>query len=323
MKLSETATKYFAVSIPVLVLILLLFGFFTGYLTPRETIQDKLNITFTIIGNECKDCMDMNKVLKKLPFAIKVSERSVEMSTRLIEKYDIKRIPVIIGIGNGEVLSKMGFKAVDDIWILDNILPYKLLKTGEITGIINVTAIDHKDCRGCIPAKEYINDFEEFMQFKEVTILSSDDEEAIKLIKDYKIERFPALLLKGDVHLHDFYESLLNLGRKRGGVLVLDELNPPYYYEGEVYGLVGVTYIGCDNCSIAKDTFAPFLEKIKIVYENVLTAESGKKLINKYNITQLPTMVLSRDALVYEDFVKRWEDVGSIEEDALVFRNFR
>ena len=52
-----------------------------------------------------------------------------------------------------------------------------------------------------------------------------------------------------------------------------------------------------------------------------LSKGEGTDLVRKYNITAVPTIILSRDALLYPGFAIVWSRVGSIEDDALVFRD--
>ncbi|RMF54824.1 hypothetical protein D6745_04060, partial [Candidatus Woesearchaeota archaeon] len=44
-------------------------------------------------------------------------------------------------------------------------------------------------------------------------------------------------------------------------------------------------------------------------------SEEGKELVEKYNITKLPTLIFSKEIDSYKDFPKLWEKIGSIEED--------
>ena len=47
-----------------------------------------------------------------------------------------------------------------------------------------------------------------------------------------------------------------------------------------------------------------------------------KEIIKKYDITRVPTLVLSAESKYYPDLTEAWEDVGTIEEDgAYVLRN--
>ena len=49
---------------------------------------------------------------------------------------------------------------------------------------------------------------------------------------------------------------------------------------------------------------------------------AGKNLVSKYNIKKIPTIILSKNANVYESLNQAWEQVGTIETDGTyVFRD--
>jgi len=77
----------------------------------------------------------------------------------------------------------------------------------------------------------------------------------------------------------------------------------------------------CYNIKIHKSILAGF--GIAIDKENEININSieGKQLIGKYNIKNVPTIVLTGDLEVYENFDNVWKQVGTVETDgAYIFR---
>lgn len=149
-------------------------------------------------------------------------------------------------------------------------------------------------------------------------ILSFDSKEAKSLIEKYGIERLPAFILKGkdlDADLPPF--------EKKKDALVFGN-TPPVYYDiknDDVVGEVTVVAITKPNCEKCFDVtrLAAQLKTMgmAIVGEQVVEYNSttGKALIKEYNITKIPTLVLSEDAIEYEAINQSWREVGSIEKD--------
>ena len=97
--------------------------------------------------------------------------------------------------------------------------------------------------------------------------------------------------------------------------------------EKKVKGLVTLTLlddkscIECYNVSLHKlvlDRFNMYIEDERMVD---ITDSEGKYLINKYSITQVPTIILSGEVSEYTALTNIWDQVGTVEEDgSYVFR---
>ncbi len=126
------------------------------------------------------------------------------------------------------------------------------------------------------------------------------------------------------------YTITFGSGPYAGDWYVLPTLNPPYLDRttGEVTGRVEVTYLtkrDCDGC-VSQGQFRQFLiaSRITPFAERVADADSpeGRRIITQYNITAVPTILLSGSALEYPGFRPGWDVVGSAEEDGtLVLRD--
>ncbi len=97
--------------------------------------------------------------------------------------------------------------------------------------------------------------------------------------------------------------------------------------EKKVKGLVTLTLLDdkscteCYNVSLHKlvlDRFNMYIEDERMVD---ITDSEGKYLINKYSITQVPTIILSGEVSEYTALTNIWDQVGTVEEDgSYVFR---
>ena len=117
------------------------------------------------------------------------------------------------------------------------------------------------------------------------------------------------------------------------GSYILTTINPPYrdITTNEIKGLVELTYITDRSCSecynvsehklILTNQRAFALAITKETSVDISTKE-GKELINNYNITSVPTVLLSKEASAYPSLISVWRNVGSVEKDGiLIFRN--
>lgn len=193
------------------------------------------------------------------------------------------------------------------------------------------------NCSECFNIENAVN-FIKSQYAVEITsenILEADSAEAKALISRYGIERLPTLLIKGetskDAGLKEFFDTV---GVQKDGYIVLTAV-PPVYIEtatGKIVGKVELVNIidnscaGCYDVSLQKQIvtgYGVFVFKDS-TYD--VGSEQGKVYLKKYNITKVPTMLLSPDASAYETFKAVWQQipVGTIESDGwFVFRNMQ
>lgn len=97
-------------------------------------------------------------------------------------------------------------------------------------------------------------------------------------------------------------------------------------------GLVNLTYLvdsTCPACYKADQVQKPILTQgygIALNYERAVDISSfeGQNLISRYNITKVPTVLLSADADQYANLKNVWKNVGTVEADGwYVFREMQ
>lgn len=143
------------------------------------------------------------------------------------------------------------------------------------------------------------------------------------------LELYPSLIEGWD---QAGYTITFHSGEYAGTWYVLPTQNAPYYStkDARVHGRVTATYLTMSSCSECYDVYIhrTFLNSSRIVpYREVtVDAESaeGRRLIAKYNITAVPTVLLDREAGEYSNLRPGWSIVGSVEPDGThVFRDLK
>jgi hypothetical protein len=141
------------------------------------------------------------------------------------------------------------------------------------------------------------------------------------------IEQYPQLIENWDTL---GYTITFGSGPYQGDWYVLPTLNPPYLdtANGTVHGRVTATYLTKRSCTECYDPhdLRSFLNESRITpsTERTLDADTpaGQELIAAYNITRVPTLLLSADAAQYPGFLPGWTVVGTVERDGtLVLRD--
>jgi len=161
--------------------------------------------------------------------------------------------------------------------------------------------------------------------------LSLNDKKAQELIKQYSLTKIPVLLAIGEItkdeSLQDFWKQL---GRIEDETFILTQIAAPYVSvdSGEVQGKVQLTMItdeSCEECyqvsiheKILKGFGLPTNDKIVLDIQSI----EGEKLIKKYDIKIIPTIILTGDIDPYSTLTQIWSKVGTVEDDgAYVFRD--
>ncbi|MBI2543274.1 MAG: hypothetical protein HYW24_03750 [Candidatus Aenigmarchaeota archaeon] len=186
------------------------------------------------------------------------------------------------------------------------------------------------DCENCYDMNNVVS----FIKRQNVNIIQErilqySDKEAQELMSENDIDSLPALIVTGET----FKESISSLWDALGvqsdnGVVVVSGY-PPYYSldEQKVVGLVEVIRLIDNSCAECYDveTHMQILPRFGVYVDKSLTYDissgKGKELIQKYNITKVPTTILSPDADVYSSLTQIWDQVGTVEDDGwYVFR---
>jgi hypothetical protein len=126
-------------------------------------------------------------------------------------------------------------------------------------------------------------------------------------------------------------EAWTNIGtREADGTLVLRQVNPPYrdLAAGHIAGLVTLVNVVDGQCTPCYDVaiHRQLFDRFGIVFKQEDTHDiasvRGRALTAQYNITKVPTVLLSPEASLYPVLTQIWSQLGTNESDGwLVFRN--
>lgn len=298
----------------------------------------------SIVAENCSDCFGISQLvsgLKSAPVSI-VSEKSIDFSSaeakQLIQKYSITKVPALIITGETEKqnvkssLSKVGDSANGAI-VFSNPPPvYVNVSTGTEVGKVSATIISADSCAQCSNVSLILPSLK-----ASGVVLSSEKtydyatSQGKVLLEEYNITKVPAIIFSKDLAAYptiaQAWGRLGTIGKD--GSYVMSTPIPPYVdiSSGKVAGLVSATYLAdkscteCYNVSLHKSALLSFgiSPSSETTYD--ISAPEGKALLSKYNITLVPTIVLSSEASAYPQLLSVWKQVGSIEKDgSYVFR---
>ena len=181
--------------------------------------------------------------------------------------------------------------------------------------LISITKIISKDCPDCYSLDLAIQNLKSgnvnITDEKELT-----QDEAKDLILKYNIKILPTFVVTSD----NLSKLSISGYEKVNDALVFANVKPPYYdiKQNKINGLVKLTFIKADNCEKCTDIsfIKTQLERVgvKITEYNELTQNEAKDLILKYNIENLPNMIVSNDLSAYE-ISKAWSSLGEVADD--------
>jgi len=297
----------------------------------------------TITNSKCLDCFNISPIvdsIKRKNVEI-VKDDTLESDSikakELINNYGINKIPTVIVAGEVNKLGlSLQFEEKKGILFFSELEPpYTDALTGKIKGKVSVVYLEDSLCKDCTDLTDFVLKLQEnnvkITQEIKVDISSSEGK---RLVSKYDIEKVPTLIFSDDLALYEeIVDSLSIVGDvKSDGSYVLTIINPPYrnLKTNKIEGLVDVTYVTDESCLECYNTslhklilINPLGFNLKLDKEKTvdISSSEGKALLEKYNITLVPTIILSKDADAYSSLKKIWQSVGTIEDDGTyVFR---
>jgi len=186
---------------------------------------------------------------------------------------------------------------------------------------------DREECPDCFGITLYLSELKDIVNMSVVRV--SPDSLGVRY--------YPALAFNASIM--EYPESVsggwsienvitISEGEFAGDWYVLYTLNPPFYDRDEerTRGLVTVTYLTMESCDAcyAIDYLRELLEeqRVAVKQERVLDVLSpaGQVVIDKYNITAVPTVILDEEAEVYPGFISAWRPIGTKDQESFVLR---
>lgn len=190
---------------------------------------------------------------------------------------------------------------------------------------INIISIVDTSCGDCFN----VNPIVEQIKRSAINVVSENkldinSPEASELIKRYGISKIPAVIVSGEIgKAIDLKSSWSELGTTESDALVLRNIVPPYrdLKQNRIVGRISMISLvdsSCRECFNISLINSQLLKAGLIISKEVvvdISSEEGKDIIERYNITMVPTIILSSDADAYSNLRQIWSSVGSIESD--------
>lgn len=341
---------YLFIGAAVLLGILLMFNIFLAFNLENELnknaealkeSQKPAKIEITAIRNsKCPDCFDISALREyaKSAKANITKEAVLEFGSgeanEFISKYRIERVPTVIITGEISKLNLQGFGESNGALLPQVLPPYTNAQTGEIVGRVTLYLVKDESCEKCNDLTILVR------QLKQAGVktvaernLNPSSAEGKGMIEKYGIDFVPTLILSKDAGAYRLIqEAWLQIGtRENDGNYVLRTVNPPYINltTGKLRGIVNAVYLAdrsCTECydvSVHKEILTS-PQSFSIPFENEEAVDmadaKGKALIEKYNITQVPTIILSDEISAYPSS-QSLRQFFSVEKDGYyVFR---
>lgn len=163
-------------------------------------------------------------------------------------------------------------------------------------------------------------------------VIEYNSAEAAQLIGKYGASKIPILIFSGEVNKTQQLSTLFSqAGSAVGDNIIINNLPPPYLNltSNKIEGLVSLINIIAPSCTACynvsmHESILNYTYGVLIADEKTFDYKStqGKELVIKYNITKVPTIILSPESAVYSGLMGVWPQVGTIESDGwLVFRS--
>lgn len=295
-----------------------------------------------IKNSKCLDCYDASQVaeyvksVKSNVTGEKILEFDSKEGRELISKYQIKKIPALLVTGELNKINIKGLELKGDALALTQVPPpYTDAATGKIMGVVSLTLLKGDSCEKCNDLALLINQLKlSGIKISEQKNVTAESPEGRQLESKYKIDFVPALVLSQDAAEYSIIQKAWpQIGTKeKDGAYVLRLVYPPYINltTGKINGLVSVTYLNDSACIECYDvrihrqiltspqSFAIAFDKEETVD---ISSTRGRELIAKYNITKVPTVILSEGANAYPSIKAITQFYSREKDDSYVFRS--
>ena len=185
------------------------------------------------------------------------------------------------------------------------------------------------DCTSCFDMNKAVSALSQFgVNVTDKSQLAVTSPEGKALVQKYGITKAPTLLILGDTKTLE-NSPLAKVLRTSSDSKVFEPTTPPYVdiMTSKTVGLVDAIILQDNSCKECRNLSNAIrqLQQTGIVFTSERSIDSasdeGKRLITDYNIEQVPTVLLSNDALQYSIVRDAWNASGTIETNGrLVLR---
>ncbi len=334
----KVSEKDYLLAIIIVSVIAISFFVYVNFI-PKLLFKTSVDIIEITGCNQCFDVKSLSDGIIKANENIKVERKSIDYNSdeakSLIEKYEIKRIPASIitskNLDKIDLVDEQTFLIGNNYAVFDKGVPYVDLNSDRVKGLVNLKEIQDTNCKNCMSLFQIQEQLENWgVKIDNSEIVDSSFPNGKKLIKDNKLTFLPSLLISKDIEEYWWvFPQIKNSFVEKGDYYLFKNSIPPYkeISTGQIKGIVDIMYIEnktckeCFNVTQLGESFQSlgvYIEKERFID---ISSNEGKDILSKYNITFIPTVILSREVQDYETIKKTLEQVGTFEKDGLfVFR---
>lgn len=278
-------------------------------------------IELAVIKNsKCNECFDISTIVSHIKNAnANITKEAMfefdsQEAKQIISKYKIEKIPTVVVTGEIDKLNIQGLTKKENALLLTNLEPpYTNTVTGNVEGMVTLYLLTEQECAKCNDLSNLISQIKGTgVKISLEKNIVSNSEEGKELINKYNIDFVPTIILSKDASAYNVIQKAWpQIGsQETDGSYVLRLVSPPFINltTSELKGIVNIIYLTDKSCTECYDVnqhreilTSPQSFAIKLDKEETfdISDAKGKELVDKYNITQVPTIIISNDVSVY------------------------
>ena len=278
-------------------------------------------IELAVIKNsKCNECFDISTIVSHIKNAnANITKEAMfefdsQEAKQIISKYKIEKIPTVVVTGEIDKLNIQGLTKKENALLLTNLEPpYTNTVTGNVEGRVTLYLLTEQECAKCNDLSNLISQIKGTgVKISLEKNIVSNSEEGKELINKYNIDFVPTIILSKDASAYNVIQKAWpQIGsQETDGSYVLRLVSPPFINltTSELKGIVNIIYLTDKSCTECYDVnqhreilTSPQSFAIKLDKEETfdISDAKGKELVDKYNITQVPTIIISNDVSVY------------------------
>ncbi len=318
------------------------YNIYTAF-SPRlvSPVSNSANFTIGAILLEPANCQDCFQLINLTNSLFQNNFERVSFSDQrgkdLAGKYSVSKLPALIIFDASKVqdpqFQPLLVSRLDALILESPVPPFVEVATGDVKGKVTSYSISSSNCSQCVRSSDFIKEVKDNGAAIQNQELAGDSSKAHELIVKYNLTFLPAFIFSRDLlEYSQFKQSWSILGSiENDGYLVMRQPLPPYVNlsNNQTEGLVNAVYLTDDTCATCYNVsiHKAAMESYKVfiateLYVSVASLE-GQALVEKYNLTKVPTLILSKEAGVYFALNRVWSGIGSVESDGVfIFRKF-
>lgn len=325
-----------------IIIAVLVFGYFVYANFIPKNFESTLKIDIIEISTECVDCVNLSVISASLvDLGVEIDDHDVYASDssegkKMIEKYEITKVPALIVVSKkiDEVGIDEAFDVKDGYAVFGMNTPYIEVDSGKLRGVVNMIEIV-PECNECFSLTSIKAQFDKMgISVGSYEIVGAESPRGLSLIEGLGLEFSPALLISRNIEEYDWImPSLKGALTIKGEYYLFETPIAPYkdLADGNIKGIVDITSIidsSCETC-FDVDELKQSFQAMNVYFGDEKTLDisstEGKKFAKKYNVTAVPTVVLSKEILDYPQLREILVNVGTFDESdqSFVFRDLK